>query len=71
MARGFRLTNDYSPFNRGPRAFGHSGIGGALAFADPDHGLGFGFVTNRLAPGPGSSPYPMRLVDAMRIAMSR
>ena len=70
MARGFRLTNDYSPFNGSKRAFGHSGIGGALAFGDPDRGLGFAFLTNRLAPGPGASPYAMRLVAALERAQT-
>jgi CubicO group peptidase (beta-lactamase class C family) len=29
-------------------AFGHSGAGGQLAFADPQHRLSFGFVKNQL-----------------------
>ena len=70
MARGFRLANQFSPFNGGERAFGHGGIGGALGFADPDRGLGFGYVTNRLAPGPGASPYAMRLVAALERTQS-
>ena len=35
------------------------------AFADPDLKLGFAFTPNRLAPGPGQSPYAKRLVDAV------
>ncbi len=69
MARGVRLSNTYSPFNGNPRAFGHSGIGGAVAFADPDAQIGFGFITNRLVPGPGASPYAQRLIDALKAAV--
>ena len=65
MARGFRLTNEYSPYNGNPNSFGHSGIGGAVAFGDPDRGLGFCFLTNRLAPGPGASPSAVHLLDAL------
>jgi CubicO group peptidase (beta-lactamase class C family) len=32
----------------GPRAFGASGLGGQIAWADPDSGLSFCFLTNGL-----------------------
>ncbi len=70
MARGFRLSNDYAPMSGNVRAFGHTGIGGALGFADPDRRLGFAFTPNRLAPGPGTSPYGKRLVDALMDCLS-
>ncbi|MFD7549550.1 serine hydrolase domain-containing protein [Streptomyces sp. NPDC059578] len=30
----------------GPASFGHPGSGGSIGFADPDAGVGFGYVTN-------------------------
>jgi CubicO group peptidase (beta-lactamase class C family) len=37
-------------FGMGPGAFGHPGAGGSVGFADPQHGVAFGFVTNTLGP---------------------
>ncbi|MEM9635036.1 MAG: serine hydrolase domain-containing protein [Pseudomonadota bacterium] len=31
-----------------PNSFGHCGMGGTTSFADPDHGIGFGYVCNHL-----------------------
>jgi CubicO group peptidase (beta-lactamase class C family) len=44
---GFMLQPMLDP-GAGPRAFGHPGAGGSLAFADPDARLGFGYVTTRM-----------------------
>ncbi|MFD1046279.1 serine hydrolase, partial [Kibdelosporangium lantanae] len=45
---GYMLPNEVRPFSPNPRAYGHTGAGGSLAFADPDAGFAVGFVTNRL-----------------------
>jgi CubicO group peptidase (beta-lactamase class C family) len=48
-----------------PRSFGHSGAGGSLGFADPDHGIGFGYTTTHLISTIGPEPRRDRLVEAV------
>lgn len=48
FALGFRRPTRLTPL-LGPRSFGHPGAGGSLGFADPDAGIGFGYVMNRLS----------------------
>lgn len=47
------------------QAIGHDGAGGSLAFADPQVGMAFGFITNRLAP-PGGEPRADQLALSAR-----
>ena len=46
FARGFALSNPFMWMGPNPRAFGSGGAGGALAFADPDAKIGFGYAQN-------------------------
>ncbi|XXX75491.1 serine hydrolase domain-containing protein [Sorangium sp. So ce134] len=63
---GFMLPSALRPFGRGPRTFGHPGAGGALGFADPDAGLGFGYTPNQtIASGEGGDPRWPGLIDAV------
>jgi CubicO group peptidase (beta-lactamase class C family) len=48
----------------GPQAFGHVGAGGSLGFADPGHGLAFGYAMNRQGPGVFLNERGQGLVDA-------
>lgn len=47
---GFEITMPESEFSFGPgaRTFGHNGSGGSLGFLDPDAGIAFGYVMNRM-----------------------
>ena len=45
-------------------AFGHSGFGGSIGFADPGAGLSFGYAMNQQGPGTLLNPRGQSLVDA-------
>lgn len=62
---GFQLTNPgIRPLGPNPRAFGHYGNGAVLGFADPDAGVGFGFVCNRAGKS-WRDPRNIALIDAV------
>lgn len=60
---GFTLQPMAAP-GAGPRAFGHPGAGGSLAFADPETKLGFGYVTTRMKFDPTGDARTRALVTA-------
>ena len=47
---GFMLHSDARPFLT-DESFGHDGLGGQVAFADPRYQVGFGFISNDLQVG--------------------
>jgi CubicO group peptidase (beta-lactamase class C family) len=47
---GFQRTRPDRPLGPNKRSYGHYGTGGSLGFADPDAGLGFGYVLNDILP---------------------
>ncbi|MEU7635552.1 MULTISPECIES: serine hydrolase domain-containing protein [unclassified Streptomyces] len=61
---GFMLHGPSSPL-LGPGSFGHPGRGGALAFADPESGIAFGYVTNGMQPNVTADPRAQALVHAL------
>jgi CubicO group peptidase (beta-lactamase class C family) len=60
---GFMLSSPFSPFG-GPAGFGHPGAGGSVGFADPDHGVGFGYVMNKMQQNLAGDPRTLGLVRA-------
>lgn len=67
---GFELGNPENPM-LGPGSFGHSGMGGRLGFADPESGVSFGYVSQRMAyPAPGTlDPRWTSVLEAVRAAL--
>lgn len=48
MALGWVVSSPEAPLGPNPRAFGHSGAGGSLGFADLDARVGFGYAMNKM-----------------------
>lgn len=65
FSHGFMLgqPGPLSCFGPGQRSFGHNGLGGTLTIADPDHKVGFGYVTTRLGNYVLVDPRPRELLD--------
>jgi CubicO group peptidase (beta-lactamase class C family) len=53
----------------GPHSFGSPGTGGALGFADPDAGIGYGYVTSRMGVVFTGDPRDVALRDALATAI--
>jgi len=51
-------------FGPGLRSFGHNGAGGSFAFADPDTGLSYGYVMNKMGSYLLMDPRSQALIDA-------
>lgn len=67
FGHGFMLSQKRADcrFGRGRGGFGHPGAGGCLGFADPDYGIGFGYVTGRMGQSLLIDPRPQRLINAL------
>jgi CubicO group peptidase (beta-lactamase class C family) len=61
---GFFTASPFAPYG-GPKAFGHGGAGGSLGFTDPEHGIGFGYVMNRMMQNLSGDPRTRTLVAAV------
>ncbi|HLM65568.1 MAG TPA: serine hydrolase domain-containing protein [Acidimicrobiales bacterium] len=60
---GFMTSSPFSPYG-GPKGFGHAGAGGSVAFADPEAGVGFAYVMNRMMANLTGDPRSQGLVNA-------
>ncbi len=68
FSTGYMLPTDTNPMT-GPHAFGHTGRGGSLAFADPQHGIAFGYAMNHILQGM-DDVRAAALVEAVRKSMT-
>jgi CubicO group peptidase (beta-lactamase class C family) len=65
FSAGFQLDEPCYGSRAAAGSFGHTGWGGSMAFADPDAGMGFAFLTCRmLGFDDGNDPRRQRLVEA-------
>lgn len=63
---GYQLASPGMP-GFGPNTYGHTGAGGRLGVADPDHGIGFGYICSRMRIiGAGGDVRWKRVVDAIQ-----
>ncbi len=60
---GFWTSSEFAPYG-GERAFGHSGAGGSVGFADPEARIAGGYVMNRMMQGLAGDPRSRGLIKA-------
>ncbi len=72
MRRGRGLIlNTNGEYGPSAAAFGHSGAGGALGFADPETGIGFGYAMNQMDTGMAEETRAGRLIAALYRALGK
>jgi CubicO group peptidase (beta-lactamase class C family) len=64
FALGFMKSTAAMPFGSAS-AFGSPGAGGALGFADPEAGVGYAYVTNRMGTRLSGDPRDVALREAL------
>jgi CubicO group peptidase (beta-lactamase class C family) len=68
---GFWVASPMSPFAGAAGAFGHSGAGGSVGFADPEQGIAVGYVMNRMLQNVAGDPRSQGLIEASYRAAGR
>jgi len=66
---GFMGSSVTTPMGGREHNFGHPGIGGAIAFADPQARAAFCYLPNRMAPAADQGPYATALIDAFYMSL--
>ncbi|MDG4897164.1 serine hydrolase [Mesorhizobium sp. WSM4976] len=69
FAAGFQIEDPVYAGRASAQSFGHTGWGGAIGFADPGAGVGFGYVTNRMLGFDDVDPRRKALIDALYDAL--
>jgi CubicO group peptidase (beta-lactamase class C family) len=65
---GFMLNCALVPLlNEG--SYGHAGAGGSLGYADPETGVGYGYVMNQMGGGIAGDPRTVALNEALRACL--
>ncbi|MEY2473564.1 MAG: hypothetical protein QOK28_2893 [Actinomycetota bacterium] len=65
---GFMLDGPDVPYF-GDGSFGHDGAGGSMGFADPESGIAFGYVMNKMNGNINADARPQALVEAVRACL--
>ncbi len=65
QALGFLLNSPQFPIGKGANSFGQSGMGGAMGMCDPDRGLAFGYIQNKMHAVSNIGPRVIRLIEAL------
>ncbi|NLU75509.1 beta-lactamase family protein [Streptomyces sp. HNM0575] len=68
FSSGYMLPTEANPM-MGPNSFGHTGRGGSLGFADPEHGIAFGYAMNHIISG-ADDERATALVNAVRESLA-
>ena len=70
IALGYALSGGWFRATPSPRSFGYPGLGGHMAFADPDAKLGFAYVANQMKiPADFRDPRVARILDALETCL--
>lgn len=67
---GFMKPNQTIPFGS-PTSFGSPGAGGAMGFADPAAGIGYGYVTSQMGTTLTGDPRDVAIRDALYAAIEK